>query len=337
MFILSKNNRNFQRKKIPKITWYNDITGEKFEDSEDVIGELAKIISISEKKDDNNNNNNIASSIGPSSPKKNNKDDDDSIMGSPSKSESNKSFSDEKDEKEELKNNENKITYENLWDLNFGIDDLICQSLMSVSNKDLRKKLANSIMLVGGTSKLKGFLDFLEDRLINKLSELDNEIERVEIFNYPAIDMKTLSWIGGSILPKLESAKDMWIQKERWLGEPEKLEEQIENNENNKKENNNNGNNIEDKKENENNINNNIDIGSDGEKSKNNDINNEENNSNKDNKENKENKDKDGKEKNKEKKEGDNKKKDDGNKKKKIERHLDGGIILLREKCPFPW
>ena len=98
-------------------------------------------------------------------------------------------------------------------------------------------------MLVGGTSKLKGFIDFLEDRLINKLSELDNEIERVEIFNYPAIDMKTLSWIGGSILPKLESSKDMWIQKERWLGEPEKLEEQIENNENNKKENNNNANN----------------------------------------------------------------------------------------------
>ena len=331
----------FRDKKIPKITWYNDITGEKFEDSEDVIGELAKIISISDKKDDNNNNsnNNLASSIGPSSPKKN-KDEEDSIIGSPSKSESNKSFSDEKDEKEELKNNENKLTYENLWDLNFGIDDLICQSLMSVSNKDLRKKLANSIMLVGGTSKLKGFIDFLEDRLINKLSELDNEIERVEIFNYPTIDMKTLSWIGGSILPKLESSKDMWIQKERWLGEPEKLEEQIENNENNKKDNNNTANNnIEDKKENENN-NNNQDIGSDGEKSKNNDINNEENNNNKDNKEikeNKDNKDKDGKDKNKEKKVGDNKKKDDGNKKKKIERHLDGGIILLREKCPFPW
>ncbi len=322
----------FREKKIPKISWYNDLSGEIFKDSEDVISELAKIISISEKKDDNNNNNNnnninIGSSIGSSSPKRS-KDEDDSIMGSPSKSESNKSFSDDnKEEKDELKNNENNITYENLWDLNYGIDDLICQSLMKVSNKELRKKLANSIMLVGGTSKLKGFIDFLEDRLINKLSELDNEIERVEIFNYPNIDMKTLSWIGGSILPKLESSKDMWIQKERWLGEPEKLEEQNENNnENNKKDNNNN----EDKKENENNINNNIDIGSEGEKEeKNNENNKEENNNN--------NKNKDGKEKNKDKKDGDNKKKDDGNKKKKIERHLDGGIVLLREKCPFPW
>ena len=323
----------FREKKIPKITWYNDLIGEKFEDSEDVIGELAKIISMSEKKDDNNNNNNNASNmnlaasisaIGSNSPKRNNKDEEDSSIGSPSKSESNKSFSDEKEEKDDIKNEkENKINYENLWDLNYGIDDLICQSLMSVQNKDLRKKLANSIMLVGGTSKLKGFIDFLEDRLINKLSELDNEIERVEIFNYPTIDMKTLSWIGGSILPKLESAKDMWIQKERWLGEPEKLDEQIENNlENGKKENNN-----EEKKE-ENNGG--ADMGSEGERSK---I--EEKNENTNDENNNKEKDKDGKEKNKDKKEGD-KKKDEG-KKKKNERHLDGGIVLLREKCPFPW
>ena len=323
----------FREKKIPKITWYNYLIGEKFEDSEDVIGELAKIISMSEKKDDNNNNNNNTSNmnlaasisaIGSNSPKRNNKDEEDSSIGSPSKSESNKSFSDEKEEKDDIKNEkENKINYENLWDLNYGIDDLICQSLMSVQNKDLRKKLANSIMLVGGTSKLKGFIDFLEDRLINKLSELDNEIERVEIFNYPTIDMKTLSWIGGSILPKLESAKDMWIQKERWLGEPEKLDEQIENNlENGKKENNN-----EEKKE-ENNGG--ADMGSEGERSK---I--EEKNENTNDENNNKEKDKDGKEKNNDKKEGD-KKKDEG-KKKKNERHLDGGIVLLREKCPFPW
>ena len=124
---------------------------------------------------------------------------------------------------------------------------------------------------------MKGLIDFLEDKLINKLSEMDNEIERVEIFNYPDIDMKTLSWIGGSILPKLESAKDMWIQKERWLGEPEKMEEQIDNNiDINKKEGNSNANdNANSKKkenENENDINennNNLEIGSQGEKSKN--------------------------------------------------------------------
>ena len=197
---------------------------------------------------------------------------------------------------------------------------------------------------------MKGLIDILEDRLINKLSELDNEIERVEIFNYPEIDMKTLSWIGGSILPKLESAKDMWIQKERWLGEPEKMEEQIDNNlEINKKEgnvNDNNNNINEKKKENENsndnnliNSNNNLEIGSQGEKSKNEET--EKKNEmiiemeEKEGKDEKEIKEKE-KEKDKNKKEGDNKKKET-EKKKKVERHLDGGIILLREKCPFPW
>ena len=341
----------FRPKNIKKITYFNDLTNEYFVDSEDVLAELAKIISISEKKEDNSNNNsnnNINNnnpktqadpSIGSSSPKKSNKEDDDSLIGSPSKSESNKSFSD--DDEEKNKEKDNIINYENIWDINIGIDDLICQSLMKVKNKELRKKLANSIMLVGGTSKLKGFIDFLEDKLINKLSEMDNEIERVEIFNYPEIDMKTLSWIGGSILPKLESAKDMWIQKERWLGEPEKMEEQIDNNiELNKKEGNIDDNNNEKKKENENNGdnnlnvgNNNLEIGSQGEKSKN-----EENDKNNNNemaveKEEKESKEK---EKEKNKKEGDNKKKE-GDKKKKVERHLDGGIILLREKCPFPW
>ena len=355
----------FRSKKIPKLTFYNDLTNEAFEDSEDIITELSKIISLSEKKEDNNNNSNsnlnsnsninnssnaiVSPSVGSSSPKKSIKEDDDSLIGSPSKSESNKSFSDEKEEENKDKEKENLINYENLWDISVGLDDLICQSLMKVKNKELRKKLANSIMLVGGTSKLKGFIDFLEERLINKLSELDNEIERVEIFNYPEIDMKTLSWIGGSILPKLESSKDMWIQKERWLGEPEKMEEQIDNNiEINKKEGNN-GNNNEKKKENDNendinnslnNSNNNIEVGSQDEKSKNEEKNKDKNSEKIDmviEKDEKEEKDKDkDKEKNKDKKEGDNKKKDD-NKKKKVERHLDGEIVLLREKCPFPW
>ena len=151
--------------------------------------------------------------------------------------------------------------------------------------KYLRKKLANAIILVGGSSKIKGFIDYLEDRLINKLSLLDNEIERVEIFNYPDIDMKTLAWIGGSILPKLDSAKDMWIQRERWLGEPERIDE-VPVKEKEKKE------------------------------------------------EKEEEKDKE--------KEADNsnvaqKSEAKPEKKKKVERHLDGGVKLIREKCPFAW
>jgi hypothetical protein len=106
------------------------------------------------------------------------------------------------------------------------IEDSICQSIMSVTNPELRKKLSNSIILIGGSTKFKGMIDFLEDRLIDKLTTMDQEIDRVEIIVFPGIDVKTISWIGGTIIPKLDSSKDMWISRDRWLGEFEK-EEQI--------------------------------------------------------------------------------------------------------------
>lgn len=96
---------------------------------------------------------------------------------------------------------------------------------MSVSNPELRKKLANAILLVGGSAKFKGLVDYLEDILIDKLTQLDNEIDRVEIINFPTIDSKTITWIGGTIIPKLEATKDMWITRDRWLGEFEKGED----------------------------------------------------------------------------------------------------------------
>lgn len=107
------------------------------------------------------------------------------------------------------------------------IDDMICQSILSVENLDLRKRLANGVLVVGGGSKFKGIIDYLEDKLFEKLTVLDNQIERVEIINYPTVDMKTISWIGGTIIPKLESSKDMWILRERWLGEIEKSEDSV--------------------------------------------------------------------------------------------------------------
>jgi hypothetical protein len=104
------------------------------------------------------------------------------------------------------------------------IEDIICQSIMSINNPELRKKLSNSIILVGGSSKFKGMIDYLEDRLIDKITTQDQEIDRVEIIHFPGIDNKTISWIGATIIPKLDSSKDMWISRDRWLGEYEKEE-----------------------------------------------------------------------------------------------------------------
>ena len=327
--------KTFKKTEIPKITYDNDITGEIYKDPEDTLDDLIKFLNTEDKKDDNNSDNNILLTT---SKKTNNynissNNSEDSLSNSHSKSDDgNNSLIDEQINK--------KNTYEAIFDINEGIDDLICKSLMSVASEELRKKLANSIMLVGGTTKIKGFIDFLEDRLINKLSQLDNEIERVEIFNYPEIDLKTLSWIGGTIIPKLESAKDMWIQRERWLGEPERIDE--EKNDKDKKDNKKN----KDDNINNNNNNNNNNIIKEGNEKKDNKImsnvkgkdNNKNKSERKDDVKNKKDDIKKGEKPNKkDDKDKDKNENKEGVKRKKNDRHLDGGIKLIREKCPFSW
>jgi hypothetical protein len=226
------------------------------------------------------------------------------------------------------------------------IDDMICQSILSVNNPEIRKRLTNSILVVGGGGKFKGIIDYLEDRLFEKLTSVDEHIERVEIINFPNVDMKTITWIGGTIIPKLESSKDMWITKERWcceldldnnkedfnrnkdpLNDLALINFDNDNNNHNKNENrdNNNDNNLN-LNENEyfnsknktfsnseiNGLNNHI-------KSISNNYNNEDGLSGFKNESINKDKEKD-KEKN-----------------KKRERPLDGGIKMIREKCPFKW
>ena len=200
------------------------------------------------------------------------------------------------------------------------IDDMICQSIIAVSNPELRKRLANAILIVGGGSKFKGMIDYLEDRLFEKLTVLDNQLERVEIINYPNVDMKTISWIGATIIPKLDSSKDMWILRDRWLGELEKTEDL---NINKDPINNLTNLNLENLNVNNSNLN-----GVQGNSSIVNFSNNNMSNNINDNMSGFKQESVKDKEKEKEK---------EKEKPKKKERLLDGGPKLIREKCPFQW
>jgi hypothetical protein len=57
--------------------------------------------------------------------------------------------------------------------------------------------MANSILIIGGSAHLKGMIDELEDRLINKISHYDSEIERVEVIDMTQKDILpiNLSWV----------------------------------------------------------------------------------------------------------------------------------------------
>ena len=100
------------------------------------------------------------------------------------------------------------------------LDELICYSISQIKESSMRKKMANCILLIGGTAQISKFVEELEDRMIETIAKYDSDIERVEVVDLSSkeINPDNLSWVGGSILAKLDSIKNLWISRNRWLG-----------------------------------------------------------------------------------------------------------------------
>jgi actin-related protein len=65
------------------------------------------------------------------------------------------------------------------------LDEMICRSICSIDSTDIRKKMANQIILVGGTTKTKKFVDSLEEAVMDRFSTtFDDNIERVNVEQY---------------------------------------------------------------------------------------------------------------------------------------------------------
>jgi actin-related protein len=65
------------------------------------------------------------------------------------------------------------------------LDEMICRSICTMDNIDSRKKMANSIILIGGGSKIKKFTDSLEEAVMDRFtSGFDKEVERVNVELY---------------------------------------------------------------------------------------------------------------------------------------------------------
>lgn len=130
----------------------------------------------------------------------------------------------EEDSGKESEPTQKESNVQSLEDMNkpTNLEEIICSSLMKVEDPELRKKLANSILLVGGSSKFKDFMDTLEEKLVERLGEFTNNIDRVEVVNNSStqkksMDNRFLSWIGASIIPKIDITKDMFILREKWV------------------------------------------------------------------------------------------------------------------------
>lgn len=92
--------------------------------------------------------------------------------------------------------------------------------------------MANCILLSGGSSQFAKFNDELEDRLIENIGAYCPNIDRVAVFDTLA-SRQTLasyvSWIGATVLPRLESIKDLMITRNRWMAETLEIETTTEN------------------------------------------------------------------------------------------------------------
>ena len=97
---------------------------------------------------------------------------------------------------------------------------MICYSISQIKDVEQRKKMANSVLIVGGGCQIYNFVDEMEDRLIEKFADYDSNIDRVEVLESSNRDIPPWAtvWIGGTVLPRLDSMKDLWITKTRWLG-----------------------------------------------------------------------------------------------------------------------
>lgn len=65
------------------------------------------------------------------------------------------------------------------------LDEMICRSICSTESGDIRKKMANSIILIGGMSKVRKLTDSLEEAVMDRFtSGYDASIERVNVEQY---------------------------------------------------------------------------------------------------------------------------------------------------------
>jgi len=78
---------------------------------------------------------------------------------------------------------------------------------------DIRPGLYNSVIVVGGTTLINGFVERLNRELLQKTP---NNMRLKLVSNNQASERRFSSWIGGSILGSLGSFQQMWISKQEF-------------------------------------------------------------------------------------------------------------------------
>lgn len=97
------------------------------------------------------------------------------------------------------------------------LDGAIAAAIAMAGTENKIKTATMSILLIGGTSALKGLGAFVSERLPPLLRAKNIPLDHVSIVPPPrGLNPRFVSWKGASVICNLESLSDMWIRRDEW-------------------------------------------------------------------------------------------------------------------------
>ncbi|XP_065178580.1 actin-related protein 8-like [Sycon ciliatum] len=101
-----------------------------------------------------------------------------------------------------------------------GLDNLILASIESCHSDELKRRMLQSILLVGGSSMVAGMANTLRARLQIKLPYVIPRMPNTQvdvIANPKDQDARFICWKGGAVLSFLDNTQELWIRAHEWL------------------------------------------------------------------------------------------------------------------------
>lgn len=98
------------------------------------------------------------------------------------------------------------------------LDAAIAASLSLCGTENKIRTLSHSILLIGGSSSIKGLPAFISDRLPSLLKQrgVPGNGEVTIVPPPRGLNPKYVCWKGGSVMCNIEGLGDMWIRRDEW-------------------------------------------------------------------------------------------------------------------------
>lgn len=97
-----------------------------------------------------------------------------------------------------------------------GLDQAVLQSIDRCPSEDMKRKMYNCILVVGGGMKFTGIAAYLQNRLHLQVPFAYRSDQTDIVLTPKDTDPQLTAWKGASILSCLESSHELWITPDEW-------------------------------------------------------------------------------------------------------------------------